>query len=50
MPYVYIRNEIVKNGAFLSAVHKEVKGEEKEEEAPVPNTLGYTLSVVLRKI
>lgn len=38
MPHVYIRDEVVKNRAFLSAVHKEVKSEEKEEEAAVPNT------------
>ena len=50
MTYIYIRNEVVKNGAFLSAVHKEVKIEEKEEEPPIPNTPGFTPSVVLRKI
>jgi len=50
MPYVRIRNETAKNRAFLSAVHKEVKKEEKEEKAQVPNTPGYMLSVVLGKI
>ena len=30
MPYVYLRNEVVKNGAFLSAVHKEVERRRKK--------------------
>lgn len=50
MPYVYIRIEVVKHRALLSAVHKKVTREEEKEEVPVPNTPGYTRSVVLRKI
>lgn len=38
------------NRALLSAVHREVEGEEKEREAPEPNTPGLKLSIVLRSI